>query len=34
MYVQLTLNCVDCHRFVRDKGLQARKQPDEKDGED
>ena len=32
MYVQLTLNCVDCHRFVRDKGLQVKKQPAEKDG--
>ena len=34
MYVQLTLNCVDCHRLVRDKGLQVKKQPSEKDGED
>ncbi len=34
MYVQLTLNCIECHRFVRDKAIQLRGQPAEKDGED
>jgi len=34
MYVQLTLNCIECHRFVRDKAIQFRGQPAEKDGED
>ena len=33
MYVQLTLNCIECHRFVRDKAIQLRSQPAEKDGE-
>jgi len=23
MYVQLTLNCIECHRFVRDKAIQS-----------
>ncbi len=34
MYVQLTLNCIECHRFVRDKAIQLRGQPTEKDGQD
>ena len=34
MYVQLTLNCIECHRFVRDKAIQLRGQPAEKDGQD
>ena len=33
MYVQLTLNCIECHRFVRDKAIRLRGQPAEKDGE-
>ena len=33
MYVQLTLSCIECHRFVRDKAIQLRSQPAEKDGE-
>jgi hypothetical protein len=32
-YMQLTLNCIECHRLVRDRAIQIRGLSDEKKGE-
>jgi hypothetical protein len=32
-YVQLTMNCIECHKFVRDKSIQFRDAATDKDAE-